>query len=178
MPTLHNPEQYPQWELDQISAMSDYATDLANRWSTGWPERGKALISLGEYLDALIRQEHKERSALYDAIESQRGLAEIFEARNLSLAPPEALPTRPLSDEPGTAGRLTIQLSTLDEDGKPEEITFFGMSETYFVEMLPRAKEPKPDALYRGDYRYDVQAQAWKPIDKPSPIGSHIDTSD
>lgn len=167
MPTLHKPDQYPQWERETIESMSGYAIDLANRWSIAWPERVKALIASGEYLDALIRQEYMERSALADAQGNDQAFRGILAERGLSLAPPEALPNRGLSDLPGTAGRLTFQLSTQGEQGKPEELTLFGMSESYFVEMLPHAMEPKPDALYRGDYRYDVHAQAWKPIDKP-----------
>jgi hypothetical protein len=171
MPTLHKPQQYPQWELDKIESMSGYATDLANRWSIAWPERVEALITSGEYLDALIRQEYMERSALTDSRGSAQAFRDILADRGLSLAPPEALPHRKLSELPGTAGRLTVQLGTLDEHGKPEEMTFFGMSEASFVDMLPHAMEPKPDALYRGAYRYDVEAQAWRPIDKAEPAG-------
>jgi hypothetical protein len=175
MPTLHKPQQYPEWELDKIESMSGYATDLANRWSIAWPERVKALLASGEYLDALIRQEYMERSALTDAQGRSQAFRDILEERGLSLAPPEALPDRKLSELPGTAGRLTVQLDALDEHGKREEMTFFGLSEAGFVEMLPHAMAPKPDALYRGDYRYDVEAQAWRPIDKPVSADSDID---
>jgi hypothetical protein len=54
-------------------------------------------------------------------------------------------------------------------------MTFFGMSEACFVEMHPRAIEPKPAALYRGDSRYDVATQVWRPVDQPMPAGSDID---
>jgi hypothetical protein len=167
MRTLLKPDQYPQWELDQINAMSDYATDLANRWAIGWPERVKALIETAEYLDVLIRQEYMEREAICWAADNKLRVEDVFRSRGLSLAPPLALPDRGLSDLPGTAGRLTIQLDTMDEHGKPQQMTFFGLAESAYVEMLPHALEPKPDALYRGDYRYDVVAQKWMPIGKP-----------
>lgn len=165
MANLHNPGLYTTWELECIQGMSSYAVELANRWAIGWPERVRALVGTGEYMHLLIRQEYMERDALCWAHANQRKVEDVFLSRGLSMAPPLALPERPLSDQPGTAGRLTVQLDTLDEQGKPEEMTFFGLSESAYVEMLPHAMEPKPDALYRGSYRYDVGGQKWVPID-------------
>lgn len=166
MANLHNPGLYTDWEMEWFRGMSRYGVELANRWAIGWPERVRALVGTGEYMHILIRQEHMERDAICWAHANQRNVESVFRSRGLSMAPPLALPERPLSNQPGTAGRLTVQLDTLDEHGNPEEMTFFGLSESAYVGMLPYAIEPKPDALYRGNYRYDVEGQKWVPIDE------------
>lgn len=162
---LQNPLLYPRYLRDHIEAMSGYATELANRWAHGWPERVTALISSGEYLEALTRQEFMERDALWQSAGSHLNSVDVLQARGLGLAPPAALPDRELSDMPGTAGSLTVLLSSLDEHGKPEELTFTGMSEAFFTAVLPHAKDPKPEALFRGNYRYDTQSEKWVPTD-------------
>lgn len=88
MQTLYRPQSYPTPVRRKIGLMPPLATEIANRWMMGWPERVEALIESGEYLPALTEQEKAERDVL--ANETARHLArhEIVQEWGLSLEPP------------------------------------------------------------------------------------------
>lgn len=146
MHILIRPEAYPKDIAEQLQGNGQRMLEVANTWLSTWPRKVEALFRSEEYLDALNRQ-------VYAPIDEPIG------------PPPDALPNRPLSDLPGTAGDLTFVLDSLDEHGQPEELRLIGMSESLFVERLPYAKGPKPDALYRHGYRYDTASSQWLPVE-------------
>lgn len=101
MQTLVSPNSYPKLIRHKIERMMPpLATEIANRWMLGWPDRVKDLISAGEYLNALIAQEAAEREAL--ASETAKHLArhEIVQEWGLSLEPPTTSTSPARTSEP------------------------------------------------------------------------------
>lgn len=88
MQTLYKPNQYPPQLRAKLSEMSPLAKEIANRWALGWPKTVKELIRLDQYLDALERQEEKEREVLSNPGNSHLARHEIVQEYGLSLSPP------------------------------------------------------------------------------------------
>lgn len=68
--------------------MPPLATEIANRWMMGWPERVKALIEANEYLPALLEQEEAERTAYSNREIQHLARHEIADLYGLSSRPP------------------------------------------------------------------------------------------
>ncbi len=88
MHPLHAPMKYPQNVKDAMASMPPLATEIANRWMLGWPDRVTKLLETGQFLPALKAQEEAEREAY--SSEDSRHLArhEIAELNGLSAEPP------------------------------------------------------------------------------------------
>lgn len=93
MSSLQNHNQYPKDLARKVNLMSPLAIQIANRWMMGWPETVMALISQGEYLPALTRQEHEERKVLAESTVTHLAQHEIVQESGLSLAPPSPTTT-------------------------------------------------------------------------------------
>lgn len=88
MQDLYTPQKYPKPIRDKLATMPPLAIEIANRWMLGWPKIVKGLIDSGEYLEALMSQEERERDIL--TRDDLRHLArhEIAELYGLSPMPP------------------------------------------------------------------------------------------
>lgn len=82
------PSQYPKEVLAKLKLMPSLAIEIANRWALGWPQRVKALIEAGQYLQALTSQERQEREVLSNPGLSHLARHEIVQEYGLSLEPP------------------------------------------------------------------------------------------
>lgn len=93
MQTLYRPKDYPQPIQRRISLMPPLATEIANRWMMGWPERVASLIKAGQYLPALTAQEEAEREAYSNETAKHLARHEIAQEHGLSLEPPMTSPS-------------------------------------------------------------------------------------
>jgi hypothetical protein len=90
MQTLHRPNLYPATVRAALEKMPPLATEIANRWMLGWPERVKALLESNQYLPALEAQEKAERNAYANPGNNHLARHEIAELYGMSPEPPEA----------------------------------------------------------------------------------------
>lgn len=88
MQPLYRPESYPQSVKNALGTMPPLATEIANRWMMGWPDRVKALIEANEYLPALLEQEEAERTAYSNPGNQHLARHEIADLYGLSSSPP------------------------------------------------------------------------------------------
>ena len=60
MQELTSRKAYPGAMAAQIEARGAMAVSIANRWVMGWPQRVKALVQSGVYLECLVAQVDQE----------------------------------------------------------------------------------------------------------------------
>lgn len=61
---LSSRKAYPEEVAPQIETMGALAVSIANRWMLGWPDRVKALLKAGVYLECLESQTAQEKDIL------------------------------------------------------------------------------------------------------------------
>lgn len=88
MQELYRPNSYPAPIRAKLKQMPPLATEIANRWMMGWPDRVKALIEANEYLPALVEQEEAERTAYSNPGNQHLARHEIADLYGLSSSPP------------------------------------------------------------------------------------------
>ena len=64
MEELTSRKAYPSAMAAQIEARGAMAVSVANRWVMGWPQRVKALVKSGAYLECLENQVAHENDIL------------------------------------------------------------------------------------------------------------------
>ena len=101
METLYRPNAYPTAVRAKLRALPPLATEIANRWMMGWPDRVKALLKTEEYLPALIEQEQEERRILSSAETRHLAQHEILQEHGLSLEPPTTSTSPDKTSAPG-----------------------------------------------------------------------------
>lgn len=90
MQEIYSPKTYPPETRQAILAMGSLAVEIANRWMLGWPDRVKALLKSGEYLQALKDQRESEATVNAKAADlTHLARHEINEMYGLSQEPPE-----------------------------------------------------------------------------------------
>ena len=89
MENLINRDIYGADLANKIEDLGSIATDIANRWESGWPSAVRSLVSNGTYLDLLIAQVDQEKTILANEA-SMRHLSpsEILSVHEISKAPP------------------------------------------------------------------------------------------
>ena len=69
----------------KIELMGAMAVSIANRWMLGWPNRVKALLAAGTYLDSLKSQTDQESDILANEANmrhlARREILQIYEIR-------------------------------------------------------------------------------------------------
>lgn len=88
MQELYRPKSYPVPIRAELKQMPPLATEIANRWMLGWPDRVQALIQAGQFLPALRAQEEAEREAYSNPGNQHLARHEIAELYGLSSSPP------------------------------------------------------------------------------------------
>lgn len=64
MQELSSRKVYSAEVAAQIESMGELAVSIANRWMLGWPDRVKALLKAGAYLECLESQTAEEKDIL------------------------------------------------------------------------------------------------------------------
>jgi hypothetical protein len=88
MQTLLHPMKYPAEIRNRLRQMPPLATEIANRWMLGWPQRVADLLEAGQFLPALIAQEKAEREALAQPGNAHLARHEISQLYGLTMEPP------------------------------------------------------------------------------------------
>ena len=88
MDPIVSPEKYPPDILRKLKLMPQTPRSIANRWMMGWPRRVKALLSTGEYLDALKAQTERELDVLAETNAPHLSPTGILQQAGIDLEPP------------------------------------------------------------------------------------------
>ena len=84
MQPLYRTNSYPAPIKAELEKMPPLATEIANRWMMGWPERVQALIEANQFLPVLTEQEDAERRAYSNPGNRHLARHEIAELYGLS----------------------------------------------------------------------------------------------